>query len=112
MGRLGAKTKAIVRAGQKVQRAMDPRDNREFVSVLETINAVGEVLCYEQGIHNRRSCHFRILGIRKSHCYTYEVSERALLLGGRVDSNTQYRYVTARSYHFAPIYCLARIDSC
>ena len=60
--------------------------------------------CYEQGIHNRGSCrqakrhYFRILGIRKSGCYIYEVSGRALLLGGRVNSNTQYRYVAARSY--------------
>ena len=59
-------------------------------------------ICYEQGIHNRGSCrqakrhYFRILGIRKSGCYTYEVSDRALLLG--VDSNTQYRYVAARSH--------------
>ena len=30
---------------------------------------------------------------------TYEVSDRTLLLRGRVATNTQYRYVAARSYH-------------
>ena len=60
--------------------------------------------CYEQRIHNQESCrqaqrhYFWILGIRKSGCYTYEVSDRILLLRGRMAPHTQYRYVAARSY--------------
>ena len=77
----------------------------ELVSLSSTVVTWGYGHnCYEQGIHNRGSCrqakrHYsRILDIRKSGCYIYEVSDRALLLGGRVNSNTQYRYVAARSY--------------
>ena len=61
--------------------------------------------CYKQRIHNQGSCrqakrhYFRILGIQKSGCYTYEVSDCILLLRGRMAPHTQYRYVAARSYH-------------